>query len=224
MIVQFLKLNGYFRSSPPKKDVWQIYRPQSHSCRKPVLRKRSATLHQLNVPLVKYAKYPFSISEAKSLQIPKELAMVWKVWIGNGCWLFELVGPVWWQRRHSPLSRWTCPPSTSQVQSVTSRGRGGRCRQGGDIFMFCKKYWHQRFLQKVPTSEIFSFCKKYRHQRLFCFEKSTYIRDFFVLQEVRTSEAIDWNLKRQNKMGLERSVRTYYSLLHILKIHTTYIK
>ena len=83
------------------------------------------------------------------------------------------------------LARWTCPPSTSQVQSVTSRGRGGRCRQGGDILMFCKKYWHQRFLQKVPTSEIFSFCKKYWHQTFFHFEKSTDIRHFSVLKMYR---------------------------------------
>ena len=67
--------------------------------------------------------------------------MGWKARMGNGCWLslnlVRFVGWSWigaadtWQGRVVELSS---PATSSRVQSATSRGRGGRCRQGEDFF------------------------------------------------------------------------------------------
>ena len=79
----------------------------------------------------------------------------------------------------------------------------------------------ETFFCFAKSTDIRGFCKKYQHQRFSLFAKSIDIRDFsvlkkvhiyififFVSQEVPTSESIDWILKRQNKMGFERSVGT----------------
>ena len=96
-------------------------------------------------PHLAVQKVPFpNLTSEKVLQIaPRKRVceMGWKARMGNGCWLslnlVRFVGWSWigaadtWQGRVVELSS---PATSSRVQSATSRGRGGRCRQGEDFF------------------------------------------------------------------------------------------
>ena len=112
-------------------------------------RKRLTWAVLLPAPILQYKKCPFQSDIRKSFANSSERVceMGWKApdrkrvlaefEFGPVCGLeLELVAgwSALWSCRHL-AGEWSCRPATSsQVQSATSRGRGGRCRQGEDFF------------------------------------------------------------------------------------------